>query len=97
MTFAVDLEALHGEELPERHGGGVVLGVTADARDLEGDVEVLTVVRADSTVQRGEAEAGREDGGNDAVQLVLTGDAGTEGQGLEDVEGVLVEGRDART
>ena len=40
-------------------------------------------------------EAGRDDRGDDAVELVLSGDAGAEGERLKDVARVVVEGGDA--
>src|SRR6185312_6533704 len=93
-AFRVDLEALHREELAPRDVGSEVLGVAADASELEGSVEILAAMRTDGAIEGGEAEARRELRGDDAVQLILTGDAGAEGEGLKDVARVVVEGGD---
>ena len=60
-ALGVDAEALHREELAPCDGGSEVLGVAADAGELEGRVEVLAAVRTDGAIERGEAEAGRDD------------------------------------
>ena len=51
-------------------------------------------MRADGAVERGEGEAGRDNRGDDAVELVLAGDACAEGEGLKDIARVVVEGGD---
>ena len=95
VALVVNAQTLHRVELPVGRGRRIVLGVAAHARQLEGDVQVPAVVRAHGAVQRGEAEARRHNRCDDAVQLVLPGDAGAEGQRLEDVQRVLVEGRNS--
>src|SRR6185437_13622550 len=95
-ALGVDAQTLHREELPPCDGGSEVLGVAADARELEGCVQVLAAMWTDGAIERGEAEAGRDLRGDDAVELVLAGDARAEGEGLKDIAGVVVEGGDGR-
>ncbi len=95
VSLTVDPQALHWEELPEGCGRCVVLGIAANAGYLEGDVEVLAVVRADRAVKGGKGEARRHNRRHDPVQRILSRDTRPVGQRLENIERVLVEGRDA--